>query len=185
MKQALTLLLLLLAFCSCKNKGLEDVDPCGVHRTGFDVLVRVNWENHARDKRQMRMSLFSQNHHPHLDRETIDDTGIRYVKLPVGSHYKPIVYDYYARNIYFRNETVHQAVEAYSITATRATYRARAGENLPPDTRSEPTVSEPHTFHYHAWDGAFQLETAPDGGEQVVVGFPRVHLLHHQRLRRQ
>jgi hypothetical protein len=173
MKQSRFILFMLaFALCSCQNKELAMEDPCDPMVAGWRVLARVNWEDHERDSRQMRMSLFSQNHHPHLDRETIDGTGLKYVTIPIGSHYMPICYDYYARNIYFRNETDYENVEAYSISSSRATYRSRATP-----VEGEETVSEPGTFHVHAWDGAFKLEEIPNEGEEVVIDFYPVDVL--------
>lgn len=168
----LLLFLLVLAAPSCKNKELSAEDPCDPMIAGWSVLVRVNWEDHERDSRQMRMSLFSQNHHPHLDRESIDKTGLKTITVPIGCHYMPVCYDYNAKNIYFRNETDYETAEAYSMSSTRATYTSRA---MP--VEGEATVSEPGSFHFHAWDkneeGAFQIvETPEDGTEHVIDFYP-------------
>ncbi len=168
-----TLLLLLttmLAAWSCKNKELAAEDPCDPSVSGWSVLVRVNWDDHERDSRHMRMSLFSQNHHPHMDRESVDHTGLKRITVPADCHYMPVCYDYNANNIYFRNETDHGSVEAYSMSSSRSTYRSRA---TPVD--GESTVSEASSFHLHAWteeeEGAFRIFGAPEDGTEHVIDF--------------
>ena len=163
-KQYILILPLLMVVVSCENKELVMEDPC--LETGWSVMVRMNWEDHERDSRQMRMSLFSQNQHPTLDRETVDKTGRLKIDLPVGCCYQPVTYDYYAKNIYFRNETECEKVEAYSVPSTRATYESRA---TPVD--GETTVSEPGSFYMHAWDGTFDIEETPEDGEQLYIDF--------------
>ncbi len=155
---------LLVLAVSCKNKELVQDDPC--FTSGWSVLVRMNWEDRERDARQMRMSLFSQNTYPTLDRETVDRIGHKSVKLPIGCCYQPVSYDYYAKNIYFRNETDCELLEAYSLASTRATYTTRATP-----VEGESTVSEPGSFHMDAWDGTFEIETIPAGGEELIIDF--------------
>lgn len=159
-----TIIPLLLLSVSCKNKELSAEDPC--RTTGFDVLVRMNWDDHQRDSRTMRMSLFSRNDNPHYDRESVDKSGRKTMKLPLGCCYAPICYDYYARNVYFRNETTCEQVEAYSAASTRTTYVSRAE---PVD--DETTVSEPGNFYMDAWDGTFDIVDIPGEGEQLVIDF--------------
>lgn len=155
---------LLILATSCKNKELAMEDPC--FDMGWSVLVRMNWDDHERDSRQMRMSLYSQNEYPTLDRETVDKSGKKSVNLPVGCCYQPITYDYYAKNIYFRNETDCDKIEAYSVPSTRATYDTRATP-----VNGETTVSEPESFHMHAWDETFDITRTPADGEQLFIDF--------------
>lgn len=167
MKRLSILLLLVSTLCACRNKELSLEDPC--YTTGWDVQVRVNWEN-PDDARNMRMSLFSQNDLPHLDRENVDVSGLKTIKLPVGSHYMPVIYDYNAKNIYFRNESDYDLVEAYSNSSSRATYNSRA---VP--VAGEGTVSEPGNFHYHAHnadvEGAFRITQIPAADQQLTIDF--------------
>lgn len=161
---------LLLLMVSCKNKELSMEDPCS--SGGWSVLVRMNWENPERETRQMRMSLFSQNEFPTLDRETVDKSRQLKINLPVGCSYQPITYDYNAKNIYFRNETDAELVEAYSAPSSRATYQSRA---VPVD--GEATVSEPGSFYTHAWDGTFDIVGTPANGEQLYIDFYPVNVM--------
>lgn len=159
-----TILPLVVLLASCKNKELVMEDPC--LPTGWSVLVRMNWENHERDSRQMRMSLFTQNEYPSLDRETVDKSGSLKINIPVGCSYLPVTYDYYAKNIYFRNETDCNLVEAYSVASTRATYDTHANP-----VKGETTVSEPGSFYMHSWNETFDIIRTPDNGEELVIDF--------------
>jgi hypothetical protein len=172
MRNIFDLIVLLALASSCQNKELSMEDLCAPESGHWTVLVRVNWDDHERDSRHMRMSLFSQNEHPHVDRESIDKVGHKRVTLPVGCCYRPLCYDYYANNVYFRNETDHEAVEAYTLTATRATYSSRATP-----VEGETTVSEAHSFHMDVWDGTFDIVETPDDGEELVMDFYPVDVM--------
>ncbi|NDV65609.1 DUF5119 domain-containing protein [Bacteroides sp. 224] len=157
-------LLLVVATASCRNKELSLEDSCG-NPGDWRVKLVVNWEQPT-DARVMRTTLFSkQPGITHYDREHIDAGGVKYIYLPYGATYLPLVYDYYANNIYFRNETDAENIEAYCVLSRRETYEVRATP-----VPGEPTVGEPSEFFFDLRKEGFEV-VLPPGEDEVVLNY--------------
>lgn len=163
------ILLALFATVACTHKELSDEDPCGDGNTPIKVVV--NWENPS-DARVMRTTLFSmQDGVPDYDREHIDAGGVRYINLFYGAKYLPLVYDYYATNIYFRNETDSENIEAYCVVSSRETYEVRATP-----VPGEPTVGEPSEFYFDLHKDGFDVVLLP-GEDEIVLNYYPVNIM--------
>lgn len=158
------ILALTIAMTSCRNKELSEEDYCG-EEGDWRVKVVVNWDAPAL-ARVMRTTLFStQSGVADYDREHIDASGVRYVNLPYGATYLPLVYDYYADNIYFRNETDRENIEAYCVLTRRETYEVRATP-----VPGESTVGEPSEFYFDLRKEGFEV-VLPSGEDEVVLNY--------------
>lgn len=116
--------------CTHKKLCLDD------HLTRSGIKVIVHWEDNAAKppKGMMMLNLFSLNDSPRYGMAQIPCDG-DVIQLVDGSSYCCLCYDYYAENIYFRNEYDNDAIEAYCAPLVRATY-SRVNPN-------EHTVAEP------------------------------------------
>ena len=120
---------------ACKNKDL-----CYDHPHGLGIEVRVNWEpGMTKPKQGMRLNLFSVSETPYHDYDDMS-TDRKMIYLYPETSYLSLCYDYYgSQNIYFRNETDIDKIEAYCASLVRASYtRAFPDEN---------TVAEPGIFY--------------------------------------
>lgn len=145
MKNKWLLLLLILFATACQNKDLCDDGDCSPGNVSVKVVV--NWEN-VQDARAMRMNIFSQTDGvTDYGRDAIPVSGEKYISLVENAAYRPLCYDYYASNIYFRDETTLNQFEAYVLEASRATYN-----NLATPVPGESTVTDAGgDFYVHSW----------------------------------
>lgn len=164
MRKLLFLLPIFFIMTACVNKEL--CEECCEQATG-PVKVVVNWEDTS-DARAMRMNLFSATDGV-LDygRDNIPLSGTKYITLTNNASYRPYCYDYYASNIYFRDETALQYFEAYLPQATRNTYNT-----LATPVPGEATVLDPGgDFFVHSWQEPFDVLYTTN--EQVLNFYPK------------
>lgn len=150
-KLGIYLLALMMITTGCINKEL--CEECCEQGTG-NIKVVVHWDD-KQDARAMRMNVFSQTDGV-LDygRDNIPEAGVRYIELVSNASYLPYCYDYYATNVYFRDETTIQYFEAYLPESTRNTYNTLAKPVV-----GEKTVLEPgEDFFVHSWQETFDVE---------------------------
>lgn len=152
MKYLLMLFSLILFATSCTNKDLCEDGSCIPGNVSIKVVV--NWENPATEARSMRMNIFAQSTDvSDFGRDVIPASGEKYIALREGAAYLPYCYDYYAANIYFRDETTHGLFQAYIPEASRATYNT-----LATPVPGEATVTDPGgDFYLHSWREAFDV----------------------------
>ncbi|MDL2230307.1 DUF5119 domain-containing protein [Alistipes sp. OttesenSCG-928-L06] len=170
----LPLLMSILAV-SCKNKELVDDDICGGNSNKLQIKVVVNWTNFL-DARSMRYSLFSVT--PGVedyDRDAVPASGSKFISLPYGATYKPLCYDYYATNVYFRNENSYNNIEAYCVVSNRSTYNTYVETNPDILTRQQ-TVGEPNDFFVDVLTTQFQA-VPKEGEDPRVIEFTPVNVL--------
>lgn len=132
MRKTITYIIpLVFAVSSCKNKDLCYDD----HLDKQDVNVVIHWKDGAvKPAKGMMVNLFPLGNSPKYGMAQLPADGGP-VKLVEGSAYFSLCYDYYAENIYFRNEYNADEIEAYCSPMVRATYsRNNPGEH---------TVTEP------------------------------------------
>ena len=129
----LTIPVALAVFSSCKHKELCYDPHDGLIRTEMNIVI--HWQDGVtKPAKGMMVNLFGVGATPHYGMEHFPADGGP-VSLVTDGTYHGTCYDYYAENIYFRNEYDYQALEAYCAPLTRATY-SRA---FPDDV----TVAEP------------------------------------------
>jgi hypothetical protein len=119
---------------SCENKELY-YGP----REGQEVAIVIHWDdNQLKPAQGMRVNIFSLNDSPHYGISDMSSTGGK-VKLGYNTSHLALCYDYFeSANIYFRNETHSERIEACCASWVRASYtRAFPDEN---------TVAEPGVF---------------------------------------
>lgn len=162
MRNALLLLLSVLVAASCKNKTLCDDGVCVGDTT---IKVVVNWDDSA-DARAMRMNIFSRTPDAaDYGRDNIPGGGEKNIMLVEGASYLPYCYDYYASNIYFRNETMLESFQAYCIETSRTTYSTRATP-----VEGEATVTDPGgDFYVHSWQETFDVIFCGECGDNVLI----------------
>jgi hypothetical protein len=136
MKKLLMYLLPALAFLSgvsCRHKDLYDefVEP-----KVREMRIVIHWPDGevVRPTTGMMVNLFGMDRTPHYGMNFFPIEGGP-VKLVEKGSYRGHCYDYYVRNIYFRNEYDYHKIEAFCSPLSRATYSRQF-----PD---EVTVSEP------------------------------------------
>jgi hypothetical protein len=91
---------------------------------GTPVEVAIHWEDELEGRQPakgMRVHLFSLSDHPHYGKIDHPATGGP-VHLAHGSCHFTVAYHYHASNIYFRNDTDMENIEAYFAPTTRTTY---------------------------------------------------------------
>lgn len=154
-KVAICFAFALLLLLSCDNKEL-----CPTCQEPEDLLINlvINWEpNQVKPVQGMRANLFSLNDLSHYGIDDIESEGTR-LYLPPRSVVKTFCYLYQGNNIYFRNESDMELIEAYTAPTTRATYtRAFPDEN---------TYAQPQGPFYVGINERF--EVVPDSTPQVL-----------------
>lgn len=163
MKKILSLLFLIFLVISCENKNLCEDGSCGKGNVAIKVVV--NWENTA-DARAMRMNIFSMaTDVADYGRDNIPVSGEKMINLVDGASYLPFCYDYYASNIYFRDETILEAFEAYCPEISRATYNT-----LATPVEGEATVIDPAgDFYVHSWQETFDVLFCGECDETLLI----------------
>ncbi|WP_245904129.1 DUF5119 domain-containing protein [Dysgonomonas alginatilytica] len=131
---------------SCENKDL-----CPTCRNIDDQPLRlvINWRvGQVKPVQGMRANLFSLNDMPSYGIDQVScDGDILY--LPLQSKVKTFCYSYQGNNIYFRNETDINQLEAYTSQTTRATY----SKSFP----DEKTYAEPLGPFYAGTNESFEV----------------------------
>lgn len=169
MNRVLYIILGWLFLVSCQNKELLMTDPCDELDGSWRVKIVVNWDDPATQARVMRATLFSAiGGFDDYDREHVDASGIRYISLPYGGEYQPLCYDYYANNIYFRNETDSELIEAYCALTKRETYELRATP-----VPGESTVGAPGEFYFDLAEEHFKVNPTSEDEELTLHFYPR------------
>jgi hypothetical protein len=123
------------SFVSCENKELFYG-----YTDGREVDIVIHWPSDVDGPAHgMRTNLFALQSSPKYGISDMSKDGGR-LKLPEGASYMALAYDYFgSKNIYFRNETDAEKIEAYCAPLVRAGYsRAFPDEN---------TVAEPDPFY--------------------------------------
>lgn len=130
-RKAIYLFLPALLAVSCKHKELCYDD----HLTRSRINVVIHWENGAaKPSKGMKINLFALGGSPGYGMAQLPADGDA-IELAEGASYFSLCYDYYAENIYFRNEYDNAGIEAYCAPLVRSTY----SRNNP----DENTVAEP------------------------------------------
>ena len=143
---------------ACKNKDL-----CYDHPHGQGVEVKINWEEGVTKPRQgMRTNLFSVVSGPDYGISDMSVDGGTIYLYPETS-YLSLCYDYFgSQNIYFRNETDSEKIEAYCASLVRASYtRAFPDEN---------TVAEPGIFYV---DRVNRFDVLQSEVKQILNFYPK------------
>jgi hypothetical protein len=135
-----------LLFTSCEHRALSPDDPCD--RLGAQLQVVIRWTNtDPADLPQKGMAV-------HLFPWEDEGAGIRNnlaveggeMFVPFGKDYFVMCYDYYGNDyIRFRYDDDQNRIEAYQpgASGTYNTYARTADD-------TEPTVTEPYPYHFHA-----------------------------------
>lgn len=142
MKKIVLLLSAVIMIASCQNKDLGELEQDGSYlgpvEIIFDWLDKPSSEIPTKDG--MRVNIFA------IEEGVfdygVDDIGYMggVVKLLFDKKFRTLSYSYHGNNIYFRNESDPELIEAYCNTMNRATYSRSY-----PD---EATYTEPQGFFY-------------------------------------
>lgn len=161
----LLILSLLLVSFSCENKELDLEDYCAPCNKVIRVVV--NWDDHDKDSRVMRINLLSNTTNvDHYGLDDVPESGAKNIQLTENASYWSYCYDYNATNIYFRNVATCELFEAYCIQATRDTYN-----NLATPVEGEETVAEPGEFYVHSLKDPFEVEFTPESPDTLILNF--------------
>jgi hypothetical protein len=132
------------------------------------VTVHWGWDETSQDQnRFMRMNLFSyDSEFPHYGIDPIAKDGVKFIYLPEGGSYLCLLYDYYAQDIYFRNENDMNLIEAFCLSTTRSSYSSRANP-----VQGEETVSEPGVFFIDRLEEPFTVGMAANETDTLYMDF--------------
>lgn len=140
------LCVLMLLLLSCENKEL--CPTCQDDYTQPVQLV-INWRaDQPKPSQGMRANIFSLNNMPQYGVEDVSSDGA-VLYLPTNAKVLTFCYSYLGNNLYFRNETDSNVIEAYTPLTTRATYtKAFPNEN---------TYAEPQGPFYVGVNKSFEV----------------------------
>jgi hypothetical protein len=91
---------------------------------------------------------------------------VKFITLPEGGSYLCLLYDYYAQDVYFRNENDMNLIEAFCLPTTRTTYNTRANP-----VEGEETVSEPGVFFIDRLNEPFTVGMAANETDTLYMDF--------------